>query len=629
MINTKFVDKVKLFIASAKNKTKKITDKVWWIITPKKRVKKFLQNSLDEKLVFSLSKSRFPSAKQLQQLPHFLSDREKMIIKTLTAVIFICIIFLGTNFYLSHIKIVPAMTGEYIEGVVGYPQYINPLFAQLNDTDYDLVKLIFSGLLKYDDESNELKPDLCTKYEISDDQKEYTFYLRDNLLWQDEEPLTADDIIFTVELAKLKDVKSPLGKSFNGVTVEKVNDKTIKFILPEPYAPFLSALTFGILPKHIWEDVNLANINLATYNLQPIGSGPYEVKSRIIDKSGNIKSYILTVNNSYYLKKPYIKDLTIDFFSSYNEAVDALKTKSIQGLSFIPTEFSKELAIKEHLNNYPVVIPQYTAIFFNQEKNELLSDKRIRMALSLAIDKNDLINKLMEGKAKTINGPIITKGWNQEIEEKKQEFNPEKSRELIKKMGFKKENDDQFYNKEIKIDNKKEKQDLTITITSVNSLKNAKLAEMIKNYWGNIGVKTEIKLLDPAEIKKSIEEKNYEALVYGEVIGFDPDPYPFWHSSQIKDTGLNLSCFKNKEADKLIEEARMTIDKNIRKEKYKEFQKILDKEFPAIFLYQPIYDYKIDKNIKGVKISNIIIPGDRFSNITKWYIKTKKEFSWR
>ena len=137
-----------------------------------------------------------------------------------------------------------------------------------------------------------------------------------------------------------------------------------------------------------------------------------------------------------------------------------------------------------------------------------------------------------------------------------------------------------------------------------------------------VGVKSK------AEIKKVIEEKSYEVLLYGEIIGFDPDPYPFWHSSQNKVSGLNLSGFNNEEADKLLEEARVTTDKIIREEKYKKFQEILTKEKPAIFLYQPLYSYTVDKNIKGVKIDKVVSPADRFSNVEDWYVKTKKQFFW-
>lgn len=623
------MDKIKLFILSTKNKIIKTLSIFGRFKRPRNKVKSFFNDPLNEKLVFSLSKTKLPTVNQLKQLPNFLSSKEVVVIKTMISIFFISIVVLGTNFYLNHIKIVPAHTGEYIEGVVGSPQYINPLFSQVNDVDSDLVKLIFSSLLRYDNETGELTPDLCEKYEISDDQKEYTFYLRDNIMWQDGEPLTIDDIIFTFELAKFKDVKSPLGASFNGVNIERIDDKTIKFTLTDPYAPFLSVLTFGILPKHIWEDVNLSNINLARYNVEPIGSGPYEVKSMITDKEGNIKSYLLTTNNNYYFKKPHIKDLTIVFFSGYNEAVDALKTKSIQGLSFIPQEFNESLSIKEHLTSHALPLPQYTAIFFNQEKNEVLKSKKLRKALLLAIDKNEIVDILMSGVARKVDSPFVNDEWIASEDTDQTIFDPTESMVLIEKLGYRKNEEDQFYNKEVKVDGKKERKDLTISITSVNSVKNAGLTEVIKNYWESVGVKTEIILLDQSEIKMAIENKDYETIVYGEMLGLDPDPYPFWHSSQIKNSGLNLANFNNKKADKLLEDARITTDKDVRVKKYTEFKKILDEEIPAIFLYQPIYDYKIDKNIKGVTISNIITPADRFSNIGNWYLKTKKEFSWK
>ena len=136
-------------------------------------------------------------------------------------------------------------------------------------------------------------------------------------------------------------------------------------------------------------------------------------------------------------------------------------------------------------------------------------------------------------------------------------------------------------------------------------------------------------MVDSSQIEQKLKSKEYDALLYGESVGFTPDPYPFWHSSQAKEDGLNLSGFKNKEADTLLEEARLSVNKEDKKEKYTKFQKILTEEKPAIFLYQPVYSYMVDKSIKGVVISNINKPADRFSNIDDWYIKTKKDFSWR
>ncbi|MEA2065246.1 MAG: peptide ABC transporter substrate-binding protein [Patescibacteria group bacterium] len=618
-----------MFVVKIKNFFQKLLNKTIGKFRGKKQK---IQNDsdLDQKLVSRLNKTKIPNLMQLRQLSQFLSIKEKKIIKILSLIIFLCLIFQASYFYLTHIKIVPASAGDYTEGVIGSPQYINPIFSSVNDVDADLAQLIFSGLLKYDNITGELKPDLCKRYEISEDLKSYTFFLRDNLLWQDGEPLTVDDIVFTVELIKHPEIeKSPLRVSFIGVDVEKIDDKTVKFILHEPYAPFLSILTFGILPKHIWEEVNLYNLNLAEYNLEPVGSGPYKVKTRVIDRNGNIKSYVLTVNDEYYSDKPFIKNLTLIFFSDYNEAANALKTKSIQGLSFPPINIEEELSLKGSLNLYPLILPKYTAIFFNQNQNQFLEDKNIREALDLAIDKNKIAQVLMRGMAKPINGPILFnyKDYYQEISEI--EFNIEKSKELIEKAKFKKEENSEFYKKKINVDGEVEEQELLISLTLIDSPQNIELAGMIKDFWKEIGVNTEINLLEISEIKKVRDERNYQAMLYSEILGFDPDPYPFWHSSQVSFPGLNLSGFNNKEADKLLEDARIIIDKDIRIEKYKKFQELLNEEKTAIFLFQPIYDYVIDKNIKNVKISNIVVPSDRFSNINEWYIKTERQFSWK
>lgn len=626
-------------------------------------------------MVYSLSPKKIPSLKQLKQLPRVLSLKEKKIVGSLSLLILISLTFIAINFYQNNFLPVPTTGGEYTEGLIGAPQYINPILSQINDVDSDISKLLFSGLLKYDSQL-QLVPDLAKTWEISDDQKTYTFTLRPDLKWHDNEPLTADDIIFTVKSIQDPDFKSPLLVSLRGVTVEKINDQTVKFVLPnEPYPSFAEVLTFGILPEHIWGEIPPINANLTEYNLKPIGSGPWKFKSLAKDRLGNIKSYTIVTNPDYYGQKPYLEKIIFKFYPDFQTGIRAVKNNSAEGLSFLPKDLRQEINGQKNLSIYSFYLPQYTAIFFNQKENEDLKDKTIRKALSLAVDKSKILSETLNLEGEIIDGPILPELISNSGQiDRAANFNPKQARELIKDAGWEEisvdeyqklldeqqaaaepQNDSDQSTEEGATENSSDNQALaenelplvdkssedsqqkfylknkdkilTIRLTTVNQPENIKAAGLIKQFWQDIGVKVDLIIVDSSKISREvIKPRNYQVLLFGIIVGSNPDPYPFWHSSQIQDPGLNLSLFANRQADKLLEDARQTTDKDKQKEKYQQFQDILSDELPAIFLYNPTYTYIVSQKIKGINIDRITIPSDRFNNLSDWYIKTTREY---
>ncbi len=576
------------------------------------------QKKLDKKIVSSLNKKKMPQWRQFKQLPKVLSKREFLIIKISAALILVVAISLFYFDYYQKLTTLPKDGGEFSEALIGSPLYINPILSQSNlDADQDLSALIFSGLLKYD-KNLDLTNDLAESYEISEDQKTYTFHLRQDAKWHDGQDLTASDVVFTVLSIQNPDFKSPLFRSFEGVTVEKVDDYTVKFTLSEPYAAFLNVLTVGILPQHLWYDIPPLSAKLAVYNQKPIGSGPYKFKSLIKEKSGVIKAYTLEKNKDYYGKIPYIDKIVFKFYPDYDTAINALTNKEVQNLSFLPKEYLEKFKNKRDFNLYDVNLSQYTAIFFNQSNNDLLKNKNLREALSYAIDKNKIIEDVLQNQGQVIDGPILPGflGYNSDI--KKYEYNPEKAVELLVNDGW------------ILTDNifTKKDQELKITLTTVNQTANVKTANLIKDFWTNIGVNVELQIVSKDDIENQIiNPRNYQALLYGEIIGYDPDLFPFWHSSQRDYPGVNLANYVNRKVDQLLEEARLTNDTKIRDEKYHEFQDLLIEDLPAIFLYNPTYTYPVTTKIKGFDLQRMAKPFDRFIDIENWYIKTRKKFS--
>jgi len=579
------------------------------------------QRQLDKHLVSSLNAAKLPTLKQLKYLPKILTPAEKKRAQWLLVLIIVCLTALSFQLFSWLTVPLPKAGGEYVEGLIGSPAFINPALTQ-SDSDKDLSRLIFSGLLRYD-KNRQLVPDLATDYQVSDDQLTYTINLKKDVKWHDGADFKSDDVVFTVTSLQDPDFKSPLYRSFRGLRVEKIDDYSLKFILPEPFAPFLGLLTFGILPEHLWYNIPPANADLTELNKKPIGTGPWKFENFKKDKLGGIKSYTLAKNPNYYGDKSYLERLIFKFYGDHVSAVEALKNKEVQGIAYLPTEYRAELKKYKNLNYRDLDQPQYTAIFFNQRKNELLQAAYLRQALALATNKQKIVSEAFGQAGRLINEPSLP-GIEPATDLKKYDYDPQQAVAILEKNGWSITSTSTADGLTRQVRQKKGYY-LEINLTAVDQPISAKTAEIIKQSWEQIGAMVNLKIVDKSKIlSEVIKTREYETLLFSENIGSDPDPFPFWHSSQRDYPGLNLALFSHKEADKLLEEARQTNNWDQRKTDYLKFQKIIADELPAIFLYNPTYTYPQDKNIKGFDLTSIAAPADRLANLNEWYVKTKR-----
>ncbi|MGI6373836.1 MAG: ABC transporter substrate-binding protein [Patescibacteria group bacterium] len=584
------VNKALSFFSSLKNK-----------IFRKK--KKFKPIDLDKKLVYSLSPQKIPNRQQLKYLKRFLNPREYLLIKLALLVILVNLVFLGVVFFKKHLSYYPVYGGEYVEGSVSYPKTTNPLYAIDREIGGDLSRLVYSSLFTYD-KQGQLINDLVADYSIEED-KVYIIRIKEGVKWHDDSPVTVDDVIFTLEAIKNEDYHSPLRNSFLEVEIEKLDELSLKLSLPSPYAPFLNNLTFGILPKNLWGKTNPDAVILSELNLKPVGSGPYKFKSLNKNKEGVIKDYNLTVNTDYYGELPYIKNIKFEFFPNYPEAFHALSDRQIDGLSYLP--ISEQAGLKGfssfagEVNE--LIRPQVFGLYFNQEKNSSLT-QAVRIALAKAIDKDELIESVFSGAYQREDGPILSSSYAYFPELFKYDFQPDQAREELESKLSK------------------------ISITVIDANRNVLVAEKIKEYWENIGIEVEIKVVMPEEAIEIIKNRDFEVIFYGTEVGADPDIYIFWHSSQAKTGGLNIANYSNKSVDDLLTEARETTNQEQRVAKYWEIQSKITEDLPVVFLFSPSYTYLQSKRVKGFSGEVIITSADRFSTISDWYLKTKAKFNW-
>ncbi|HEY4486432.1 MAG TPA: ABC transporter substrate-binding protein [Candidatus Paceibacterota bacterium] len=515
---------------------------------------------------------------------------------------------------------VPAYGGSFSEGVIGAPRFINPALA-ISDADRDLTALIYSGLMR-PTSNGELIPDLAKEYSVSEDGLVYTFHLKEDLVWHDGEPITADDIVFTI--GKIQDpvLKSPKRASWEGVATEKVDDHTVIFSLKQAYSPFLENTTLGILPQHIWGQVSSEEFGFSKYNMEPIGSGPYRVSDMKKDSSGIPSRYDLVPFKKFALGKPYISTMYIYFYANETKLLSAFEHGEVDAANAIPPQKASDFANKRSIALHTYVLPRIFGVFFNQNQNAIFTSQAVRMALNSSIDREKIVQDVLFGYGTPIEGPLPpgVLGWKEPLKNKGDESDPiERAISYLEKGGWK-------VNPETGIRQKKTRAETTLLDFSIVTSEAQELqhtATILQEVWEKLGARVTIKIFNTNDLNQNvIRPRKYDALLFGEIIGRESDPFAFWHSSQRNDPGLNIALYANITADGLLEKGRKTFGTDERSGIYETFQKEIAKDVPAVFVYSPDFLYALPKNIRGVVPGVITIPSERFLDIHNWYIET-------
>lgn len=521
---------------------------------------------------------------------------------------------------------VPAVGGNLREGEIGLPRAINPIIA-VSDVDRDIGALVYSGLTKYQDGS--FVGDLADSWTVSKDGLTYDFILKNNLRFQDNKPLTADDVVFTIQKIQDPVLKSPRQADWANVTVKQVSASEIQFILKQPYSGFLSNTTVGIIPKHIWGTVSDDQFIFSQYNIQPVGSGPYVVNSISHDSGGIPTSYILSSWNGYYNQHPYISAITFNFYTDENNALSALNSGYIDSLPSIDPSSAAKLASNK-AESYTVLnspLPRVFGVFFNQNQAPILADPVIRTALDMATDRNAIINKVLYGYGVSTHGPIPRELLRDIGLDLPSTFidtaDVAGAQALLEKNGWKKNSAGIYEKKSAKP--KTASTTISFDIYTANSPDLVATAKMLKDQWAKIGVQVDVQVFEPSDLYQNIiRTRKYDALLFGEQIGKDRDLYAFWHSSQRNAPGLNVSMYTNSKVDALLSDIRSTSSTTVSMSDYTKLDQLIRGDMPAIFLYSPDFIYAVPKDLSGIHLDSIVIPSDHWDSIINWYLQTEK-----
>ena len=507
--------------------------------------------------------------------------------------------------------------GSLTEGVIGPARFVNPLLA-VSDADRDLTSLVYSGLVRVGPKGNFI-PDLAKSYEVSEDKLTYTFHLKDNLRFHDGAPLTADDVRFTIEKAMDPAVKSAKRANWNGVSIEQPGPKTIQLTLKKPYPAFLENATLGVLPSHLWQNTSAESFPLHEQNLEAIGSGPYKLSKITKDSNGIPTAYELKAFSDFALGKPRLEKITIGFYKNEEELVEAYKNGQIDSLSSLSPALVKELE-ESGQRVVKSTLPRVFAVFFNQNHNSVFLDATVRKALNLAVPRQEIVENIFHGYAEPLEG-IFTS-----TNDEPTKTDLAAAKKMLTDAGWKL-NDQGVMQKTTKASKDKPAatQVLTFSLATSNIEELKQIAEKLKANWTALGAKVEIEIYESNDLNQNvIKPRKYDALLFGEVMGRDSNPYPFWHSSQRTDPGLNIAMYTNAKVDRLLEEARQTSDLEERNKKYFEAETEIKKDQPVAFIYSPYFLYLLPRNIIGVSLPTLTNPAERFVNIHKWYVRTDK-----
>lgn len=578
-------------------------------------------NSYWEKTKTLARNWRFLSLKKLLYLPRLLTYKEKRLYLLLLLIVVVAGGSFFISLYLKVTKPVPGVGGSYTEALLKEPRTINPIYAS-QDTDRDLVKLIFSSLFTYDSNGN-ITPDLAEKIDISPDNKIYTVTLKKNVSWHDGKPLNVDDVLFTIKTIQNPQYKSVLRANWQGVAVEKIDDYAVKFTLRVPYAPFIENLSVGIIPKHLWENVSPDQAIINELNLKPVGSGPYVFSDFKQTAGGSLVWYALSRNFKYYREGPYLQDITLMFFKTEDEAVSALHRKIVDGFGPLSINRTKEFD-GQKVSIFSLAMPRIFGLFFNDSKNNVLKDTAVKKAIAYAVNKTMISQQAASGGAVVATSPLPFLNF-QSSSTQDYTYNPEKAKQILENAGWKSIDSSGIRSKKTNPKSKDAPTTLRIKLTTSDWPDLLRAANIIQKNLKEVGIDLVIdkKSFDDLE-QTVIRPRNFEILLFGQVYGYEPDPFAFWHSSQIKDPGLNISLYSNKDADKILEDARKISDPIVRYKKYQDFNAIFAKDMPAIFLYSQLYVYILPADIQGAELGKISLPSDRFNEINKWYVNTNR-----
>jgi len=497
----------------------------------------------------------------------------------------------------------PAYGDALVEGSIGDASNLIPYIAS-DSASSSVTGLVYNGLLKID-KNLELAPSLAESWEVSDDGLTITFHLRKGVRWHDNVPFSVEDVMFTYNFVIDPNTPTPYAGDFQQVTkAEILGPYTFRVHYDQPFARSLYSWVGDILPQHLLEGQDVRGSPLARH---PIGTGPFkflnwETGSRIE----------LAANDDYFEGRPYLDRILYRIIPDLATMFLELQAGNVDSMGLTPIQYDRQTdkpEFKARFNKYRYPSSGYTYLGYNL-RLPLFADRRVRQALSHAIDTSEIIEGVLLGYGRPATGPFKPDTWAYDPGLKPYPFDPERAKDLLAQAGWEDHDGDGSLDKD--------GQPLEITIlTNQGNSSRLKTAVIIQYRLGQIGIKVKVRAVEwAALLKEFIDKQRFEALVMGWSLPADPDPYAVWHSSKTFAGGLNFVGYENPEVDELLEAARRTFDQEMRQKAYFRFQEILRTDQPYTFLYVPDALPVVANRFYGIEPA----PAGIGHNMIRWYV---------
>ncbi len=509
---------------------------------------------------------------------------------------------------------VPASGGVFAEGMVGTPQRLNPLLSDPFPVDRELVNLLFDGLVQYDN-AGRFIPALAESWVVSEDGRSIQFILRSGLVWHDGAPITTADVAFTYGL--LQNDAFPAGTAvktlWQTVTINPIDERTIEFVLTEPYAPFLEATLRGILPAHLLQDVPPAELADHPFNQQPVGSGPWLVAAG--QDWAATRSLRLTPNPLYWREGTQIAALDFRFYPDEASLLTAFANGDIQAINSVSDQMLPEVTAVSHTRLFTTVAPQYTQLIFNQTDSGFAALRlaEVRRGLAAGLNRDQLIDRALNGQGVPLTGPYLPDSWaNDQAIFAAAGVNGANAAELLNSAGWTLPEGGSV--------RQADGERFTLRLLTLETAVQQRLAQEVAAQWSGLGVEVVVETaVSVADLREKLAARDFDVALVDITPSIDPDLYDFWSQEAII-RGQNYGGWNNRRASEALEAGRQVWGLAERRPSYNTFLSIYADQVPAITLHQHVYTYALSSEVSQADIGPIYQPRDRYQSFARWFL---------
>lgn len=541
-----------------------------------------------------------------------MTRRDKLIVLALVGLLAITsVVAIATD--RADLPVDPAFGGTYVEGVAGSPLNFDPIIAATT-VDQDVSGLVFSGLTRFDRDGT-IVADLASSYEVDASGKVWTFTIRPDANWHDAAPVTADDVLYTVRLLQDKAYTGPFADAFRGVTVTALAPKIVRFTLPDAYAPFAGSTTVPLLPSHVLSQVTFGELARQPFNTRPIGTGPFKVS----ELDGH--QVTLVRSDDFYRTKParsrpYLDKIVLRFYRDESEALAALARGEVDGTGGLSPQDAGRARTLKTVDLFSLPTNDFTALFLNVRPTKpVFRDRAVRQAIATAIDRGKVLQAAADGRGSVADEFVPSTSWAFVRDVPRYTFSVADTKAALDAADWIDHDGDGIRDKG--------GVPLKFAISTSDEPPRIAAAHQIADDLANVGMRVDVRAVPFVDlVDRLARQRDFDALLVAITVGNDPDPYPFFHSTQVNDPGDDFSGYSTLPMDRLLEQARRTVDQVKRRELFAQVWNAIATDIPVVFLYYTDYLYAQSHAVQGFRIAPVNDPPQRFWNVEDWYVKT-------